>query len=264
MIFTLKILRFFLRLTLKAVLFPFRLVRRLVGMVMSRSGSDAEPEPVEPADVENTPATEGAAAGTELETEAGSEQATPGTAPATADEAVPAAGAAAGVSAATDTEPADTETDPGSESSDATGEGSGGGGPDGPSDETTEVADEADGSDGEAGEADQDPTEPGDDQPADLLATHRESLTADDPTTRADAVRALVDGAESGRLPTERVVEVVGDRLANDEAEPVRVAACEALGRLEDERARSLVASRRLDPNDRVSHAATEALRGAT
>lgn len=106
---------------------------------------------------------------------------------------------------------------------------------------------------------DPDPDDGADGKDTNVIATYRDELTADDPAVRASAVRGLADAVADEEVPDQTVIDALSERL-DDDASSVRIAACEALGRLGADDVSSRLRDLRIDPDTDVSRAATRAL----
>lgn len=93
-----------------------------------------------------------------------------------------------------------------------------------------------------------------------VVAAYQDELTVDDPTVRADAVGELADAVADDAVPDQAAIDALADRL-DDEAATVRATACEALGRIGAADAKPRLRDRRIDPDAEVSRAASRALR---
>ncbi|WP_226006712.1 HEAT repeat domain-containing protein [Natrinema salinisoli] len=85
-------------------------------------------------------------------------------------------------------------------------------------------------------------------------------LNDDQPSTRKAAVEELADGVSENAIPTGPAADAITARLDDPDAD-VRVAACDAIGRLEISQAKSSLRDLRIDPDREVSRAASRALR---
>lgn len=97
-------------------------------------------------------------------------------------------------------------------------------------------------------------------QPDGAVAEYRDDLTAEDPAVRETAVLNLTDAVAEGAVPDQSAIDAITDRL-DDDASAVRVAACEALGRIGTTDIEPRLQDLRIDRDSEVSRAASRALR---
>lgn len=126
-------------------------------------------------------------------------------------------------------------------------------------DEETDADEQAESEREDAGTPESGHSEP------DSVSAHREALTAADPETRVEAVRAITDAAAGREVVDQATIDALAERLEHDDDPNVRVAACEAIGQIgaDTDHTETILESYRLDPNGDVSRAASRALRNS-